>query len=202
MLILHWSLAAGAVGALALAPRSAAATLAILAAAALDALLGAPVGPALAAVAPMLAFLAAALTLAALAERAGLARRAAALLARAAHPSALALYAAVCALCAVLTAVVSLDGAVVLTVPVALVLARERRAPLGPLLAGIVVVANAASIAVPLGNPTNLVVIERLGLSPGAFAAHLLVPGLAAALACAAAVALQARRALAARARV
>lgn len=62
----------------------------------------------------------------------------------------------VCGLCALVTAVVSLDGAVVLTVPVLLVLSRRFGAPLPALLLGVVAVANAASIAVPQGNPTNL----------------------------------------------
>src|ERR671923_2350107 len=94
-------------------------------------------------------------------------------------------------------AVGSLDGAVVLMVPVVVVLSRRCEIPLGPLFAGVVVVANAASVAVPLGNPTNLVVIERLGLSPGSFVAHMLVPGLAAAAVCACGVAVRDRRALA-----
>lgn len=145
----------------------------------------------------MLAFLSAALTLAALVERSGLAERTARMLAIGARGNAVVLYAACCALCALLTAVVSLDGAVVLIVPVALALSRRWNVPLGPLFAGAVAVANAASVAVPLGNPTNLVVIERLGLSPGAFVAHMLVPGLAAATVCACAVAIRERRALA-----
>ena len=190
-------MAAIAVGALALWPRSARGALVVVAAAALDVVLGAGVGRALAAVAPMVAFLSAALTLAALVERSGLAERAACVLAIGARGNAVALYAASCALCALLTAVVSLDGAVVLMVPVVVALTRRWEVPLGPLFAGVVVVANAASVAVPLGNPTNLVVIERLGLSPGAFVAHMLIPGLAAAAVCACAVAIRERRALA-----
>jgi arsenical pump membrane protein len=186
-----------AVGALALWPRSARGALVVVAAAALDVVLGAGVGGALAAVVPMVAFLSAALTLAALVERSGLAERAACVLATGARGNSLALYAASCGLCALLTAVVSLDGAVVLMVPIVVVLARRYEVALGPLFAGVVVVANAASIAVPLGNPTNLVVIERLGLSPAAFVAHMLLPGLAAAAVCACAVAVRERRALA-----
>jgi arsenical pump membrane protein len=170
--------------------------LVVVAAAAFDVLLGAGVGRALVVVAPMVAFLSAALTLAALAERSGLAERAAWALATIARGNTLALYGASCALCGLLTAVVSLDGAVVLMVPIVVALSRRCQVALGPLLAGVVVVANAASVAVPLGNPTNLVVIERLGLSPGAFVAHMLVPGLAAAAVCAGAVAVRERRAL------
>ena len=127
MLILHLILALAAVAMLALRPRSSAAAVGVLLVATLDLALGAPALPALATVAPLLAFLSAALTLSALVERAGLAERAAHTLAVAARGRTLVLYGLVCALCALMTAVVSLDGAVVLMVPL---LARARtRAP-------------------------------------------------------------------------
>jgi Na+/H+ antiporter NhaD/arsenite permease-like protein len=196
MLIVHIILAAIAVAALAFGPRSPAATLVALAAAGVDLALGAAVAPALAIVAPLTAFLGAALTLAALVERSGIADRAASLLAARAGGSALALYALVCATCAALTAAVSLDGAVVLVVPLLLVLSRRFGAPFAPLFLGAVIVANAGSIAVPQGNPTNLVVMDRLGLAPQTFVTHMLIPGLAAAALGAAGVALSERRAL------
>jgi Na+/H+ antiporter NhaD/arsenite permease-like protein len=197
MLIVHVILAFVAVGLLALKPKSSLAAVALVLAATLDIGLGAPVLPALETVAPLLCFLAAALTLSALVERAGLAERAAHALAVAARGHALGLYALVCALCALLTAVVSLDGAVVLMVPLLLVLAHEHRAPFAPLFLGVITVANAASVAVPQGNPTNLIVMGQLGLSPTAFLAHMLVPGLGTAAFCAGAVALRERRTLA-----
>jgi len=201
MLITHIILAAVAVGALALKPQSTRAVLVLALAAVVDALLGAPAGSALAVIAPLLAFLAAALTLASLADRSGLAERAACALAAAAHGSSLALYMLVCALCALATAAVSLDGAVVLMIPLLVILARRFDAPFTPLFLGAVVVANAASIAVPQGNPTNLVIINRLGLSATTFLEHMLVPGLAATAICAAGVALSQRRALTTRLR-
>ena len=70
-------------------------------------------------------------------------------------------------------------------VPLVLALARRHGLPLPPLLLGTVVVANAASIAVPQGNPTNLVVIERLGIAPVRFLGDMLVPGLVGRVACA-----------------
>ena len=76
------------------------------------------------------------------------------------------------------------------------ILARRFGAPFGPLFLGAVVVANAASIAVPQGNPTNLVIISRLGLSAAAFLEHMLAPGIAAAAICATGVALSERQAL------
>ena len=196
MLIVHIILAAVAVGAIALRPEGGVAVLVVAAAAGIDALAGADAGPALDTVLPLACFLTAALSLAAMIERSGLCDRAAAVLARAGRGRCLALHALVCAVCAGLTAVVSLDGAVVLMVPLVLVLHRRFGAPFAPLFVGVVAVANPVSIAVPQGNPTNLVVMERLGLSPAVFTAHLLVPGLAAAVACALAVALAERSAL------
>ncbi len=195
MLITHIILAAIAVGALATRPQSTRAVLLVVLAAVVDALLlGMPAASALAVVLPLVAFLTAALTLAALVERSGLAERAACALAAAAGGSPLALYGLVCAVCALATAAVSLDGAVV---SLLVVLARRFGAPFTPLFLGTVVVANAASIAVPQGNPTNLVIINRLGLSTPAFLAHMLAPGIAAAAICAIGVALSERHALA-----
>jgi arsenical pump membrane protein len=197
MLILHLIFAAVAVALLALRPRSGAAALGLASVAGLEVALGASVGSAVATVAPLVAFLAAALTLAGLVERSGLAERSARALASAARGNALALYALVCVLCGALTAAVSLDAAVVLMVPLLLVLADRFQAPARPLFLGVVAVANVTSIAVPQGNPTNLVLIDRLDLSPLSFVAHMLAPGLAAATLCAAAVALSERRTLA-----
>jgi arsenical pump membrane protein len=197
-MILHATLAALAVGLLALAPRSVAAAFALTALAAVDVALGAHVGAAVRVVAPLVAFLAAALTLAHLVDHSGLAERAAYVLAAAARGNALALYALVCLLCAALTCAVSLDAAVVLMVPVLLSLAKAFTAPTRPLFLGVVAVANLASIAVPQGNPTNLVLISRLHLSPLAFTAHMLIPGVAAATLCAVGIALGERPALAA----
>ena len=199
MLILHWIFAVAAVGLLALRSRSApgAAALAVLAGA--DIVLGASVGPAVITAAPLLVFLASALTLAALVERSGLAQRAASLLARLARGRTPVLYVLTCLLCAALTCAVSLDGAVVLMVPVALALSEDFDVPVRPLLLGVIAVANASSIAVPQGNPTNLVLIARLHLSPASFTAHMVVPGLGAAAMCAGAVAWCERRTLAGR---
>lgn len=199
MLIIHAILAGTAVAMLAAKPKSSLAALAVVLVAGLDIALGAALLPVLEAAAPLLSFLAAALTLSSLVERAGLAKRCAHCLAVAARGHALALYALVCVLCALLTAVVSLDGAVVLMVPLLLVLTREHRAPFAPFFLGVVTVANASSVAVPQGNPTNLVLMGQLGLSPAPYLAHMLVPGLGAAALCASVVALRERHTLAMR---
>lgn len=166
MLSVHLSLAAIAVAALAYKPRSPISAAVVAAGAALDIAFGARITPARAVVAPLVAFLTAALTLSALIASSGLADRAAVALARRAGGNGLALYALVCGVCALLTAIVSLDGAVVLIVPLIIALHRRSDVPLAPLLLGAVAVANAASIAVPQGNPTNLVLINHLRLSP------------------------------------
>jgi arsenical pump membrane protein len=196
MLILQFILAGAAVAAVALYGAGWRSIAPVAALAALAVALGAPLLPALASAAPLVLFLTAALTLAAVAEAAGLADRAADALARWAGGRGVVLYAMVCLVCTLATAVVSLDGAVVLMVPLLLALAHRHGAQLEPLLLGTVAVANAASIAVPQGNPTNLVLIERMGIAPGEFAQRMALPGLAAAAACALGAALLERRAL------
>jgi arsenical pump membrane protein len=190
------------IGAIALRPADPASAVVVALLAAIDVVLGAPLMPALQAVLPLLVFLAAALTLAALAERSGLAERGADRLAAIGRGRSAVLFLLVCGATAIATSVVSLDGAVVLMLPLVLALSRRHGAPLAPLFLGTVAVANAASIAVPQGNPTNLVVIEQLGLSPGAFLEQMLLPGLVAAITCAAATALIERRALSGRYRM
>jgi arsenical pump membrane protein len=150
-------------------------------------------------VAPLAAFLAAAIWLSDLAAASGLARRLAAALARRAGGSPRALLALVCLCCAALTVAVSLDGAVVLMAPVILALAPLGRRLVRPLLAATIVVANGFSIAVPQGNPVNLVVMQGLGLGPAAFVAALLAPAALATAAAAAVVAAAERRALSGR---
>lgn len=156
------------------------------------------IGEAVRAVAPTAVFLAIAVGLAALAVRLGAARWIAGALARLAGSSGRRLFVLVCVLAVALTGLVSLDGAVVLTVPVVVELHRRFDAPLRALLLGVVAVANASSLALPEGNPTNLVVIERLGLPLGHAAATTVAPGLLAALLCAVAVAWSERGELAA----
>ena len=124
----------------------------------------------------MLLFLTAALTLAAAADRAGLAERAAGRIARLARGRTALVYLLVC-----LTTARCHRGAVARRRGRAHGPARARPrpppAPLPPLLLGTVVVANAASVAVPQGNPTNLVVIERLDIGRRASSPTCSCPG-------------------------
>jgi len=151
--------------------------------------------PALVATAPAVGFLLVALLAAAVAVGAGVPARAAAALAAASRGRPFVLYSLVCAATAAATATVSLDGAVVLLVPTVLELGRYG-APRRPLLLGVVVVANAFSLGLPEGNPTNLLVLERLGVGAGEYASRALPAGAAAALLCALAVAVLERRRL------
>jgi arsenical pump membrane protein len=137
-------------------------------------------GGALATAGPPIAFIAAVMGLALLADHAGLA----ALLAAAGRGSTPRLFGWTCAASAALTAALSLDGSVVVMAPVLATLVRRHGAPFRPLLLGSVGVANCFSAALPAGNPTNLVVMERLGLSPAGFAGRMLLPSLGATLAC------------------
>lgn len=150
------------------------------------------VGSALGATAPPIVFLTAVMGLALLADHSELA----ALLAAFGRGRTVELFGWTCAATAVLTAALSLDGAVVVMVPVIATLARRHGAPLRPLLLGTVGVANCFSAALPAGNPTNLVVMERLGLSPAGFTERMLLPSLGATLACVVVVALLERRRL------
>jgi len=155
-----------------------------------------PLHAALSASVPLVCFLTAVIWLARVAEATGLADAIAGVLSRAAGARTARVYALICVTCALLTAALSLDGAVVVMVPVVLALA-DRGAPARPLLLATIGVANAFSIAVVQGNPTNLVVMRGLHLGPATFDATMLAPGLAAALICAGAVALRERRSLA-----
>lgn len=200
MLTLQMVLAALVFGALVWRPRSWGSAVLAAAAAILGLGLGAvpmdALGLAVSQTLPLALFLTAAIWLAAYANRAGLAGRMAGLLADRARGRKLVLFSLVCSLCAFLTATVSLDGAVVLMVPLLFALARGAPDLFRPLLLATVVVANAFSLAVPQGNPTNLVVMERLGLAPGAFVAHLFAPALLATLVCVGTLAVAERRAL------
>jgi Na+/H+ antiporter NhaD/arsenite permease-like protein len=180
-------LAAVAVAAVAIRPRSRISAIVTLTAGAASALFAGwgVAADTVRATGPMLIFLTAALAIASLAERAGLAERAAWAFATLGKARPGRVYALSCLASAVLTCIVSLDGAVVLMVPLVRALSRRCRISQAPLFLGAVAVANAVSLAVPEGNPTNLVVMSRLGLSPSAFLEHLLVPGLCAAVLCA-----------------
>jgi arsenical pump membrane protein len=144
-------------------------------------------------------FLTSAFWLAELGNETGLASRATAALVRASRGRAWAIYALVCATCAVLTATVSLDGAVVLMAPVVCELRARSERLASTLVLGTIGVANAFSLALPEGNPTNVVVAARLGLSPADFVARAALPALLATAICAVVPALVRREGLGSR---
>ena len=133
MLIFRLILALVALGFVATRPRGWASALAAATCAALALATGA--GDAISALrvtgAPV-AFLAAVMGLALLAEDSGLAGRLADLLSAAGRGRTLALFGWTCATCALLTAALSLDGAVVVMLPVIAALVRRHGAPLRP----------------------------------------------------------------------
>ena len=124
-------------------------------------------------------FLTAAMWMAAEADRSGLSARIAGGLERAGDGSGARLYLAVCAATAGLTALLSLDGAVVVMLPSLRALER-RGATMRPLLFGTVAVANAFSMALPQGNPANLLMMSGMGLGPAGYVRAMFLPGLAA----------------------
>jgi|SRR6478736_1958452 Na+/H+ antiporter NhaD/arsenite permease-like protein len=199
-MVIEAILAAIAVGVTVVRPRSWVSTAAAVATAVVAVAVGArSLEPALAATVPTFAFLGAAVSVAAIAVRLGLAARLADALARLAGERAHRLYVLVCLAAAAATALVSLDGAVVLLVPVVLELGR-RGAAVRSLLLGVVAVANAFSLGLPEGNPTDLVVLERTGAGFAGYAGRALPAAVAAAVVCAAGVAWLERRGAPARA--
>lgn len=91
---------------------------------------------------------------------------------------------------AVVTAVLNLDTSVVFLTPVLIHAARTRGLDETPFLYGAVFMANAASLALPGSNLTNLIVLAREHVSGAVFAVRMLPASLAAVLVTAGFVAL------------
>jgi arsenical pump membrane protein len=106
------------------------------------------------------------------------------------------LYAGSMLLVAVVTAVLNLDTSVAFLTPVLVYTARSRGEGHAPLLYGCLLLSNAASLALPGSNLTNLIVLGHLHLSGGRFLAQLWPAALAAALVTATVVAICERRSL------
>jgi arsenical pump membrane protein len=100
------------------------------------------------------------------------------------------------ALVTVVTALLNLDTAVVFLTPILVHSARERGTSEEPFLYSAVFMANASSLYLPGSNLTNLLVLAHSPVSGSAFAAHLIVPALAATVATAAGLVLLFRRSL------
>ncbi|MGH6656844.1 MAG: SLC13 family permease [Actinocrinis sp.] len=131
-------------------------------------------------VGPVLGFLAAITVVAELADAAGVFDAAAHVAARAGRGSVRLLFALVLVLAFGTTLVLSLDTTAVLLTPVVLVTARRLAIPALPFAMATVWLANTASLLLPISNLTNLLAMNRLGLSVTGFARHMWLPALAA----------------------
>jgi arsenical pump membrane protein len=148
---------------------------------------------------PVLVFLVAITVLAELADDAGVfdvAARRAARLARGRTPV---LFALVVLLTTVTTIVLSLDTTAVLVTPVVLTLAQQLGLSALPFAMAAAWLANTASLLLPVSNLTNLLAVDRLALTPAAYAQHLALPALTAVAVTVAVLALWQRKALSGR---
>src|SRR3954447_14087547 len=134
----------------------------------------------------VLAFLAGVLLLAAEADESGLFTVAARRAVLGARGSSRRPFPGVVGVAFVGTALLSLDATAVALTPVVLLTAARTGAAAEPLLFACIGVANAASLALPVSNPTNVIVADRLGLGFGSYARTMLPVAAAASLAVAA----------------
>ncbi|OMH29341.1 hypothetical protein BKD30_00730 [Tersicoccus phoenicis] len=130
---------------------------------------------------PVLVFVAAMTVVTELLEAAGLFQRVAHGVARLARGRTLVLWGLAAALCVVTTALFSLDTTAVLLTPVLVVVARASGLPVRPFALLCIMLANTASLFLPVSNLTNLLAQHRLAWSPSAF---FLAAGLPAVVAC------------------
>ncbi len=97
-------------------------------------------------------------------------------------PNGVLLYAGTAVLVVTVTTLLNLDTSVTFLTPVAVYAARSRGEGEAPLLYACLLLSNAGSLILPGSNLTNLIVLGHLHLSGRAFAAHMALPALAAAL--------------------
>jgi arsenical pump membrane protein len=147
----------------------------------------------------VLGFLAGVLVLAATAEAAGWFAAGARLAIRAAQGSPRRLFAGVCVVSFAGSVLFSLDAAAVALTPVVLIAARRTGGAVEPLLYACIAVANTASMALPISNPTNVIVADRVRLDFLDYAGTMLPPALMASLAVSLVLAVRFRRELGSR---
>src|SRR5690242_1504660 len=129
---------------------------------------------------PVLLFLIAITVLAELADLAGVFDVAAHRAARVARGRTLALFGLVVVLATATTVLLSLDTTAVLMTPVVLALAQQLELDPMPFAFTTVWLANTASLLLPVSNLTNLLAVDRLGLTTGGYVAELALPALVA----------------------
>ena len=144
----------------------------------------------------VLAFLAGVLVLAAAADDAGWFSEGARLAVQGSRGSPRRLFVGVCAVSFVGSVLFSLDAAAVALTPVVLIAASRAGAKAEPLLFACIAVANTASMALPISNPTNVIVADRFGLDFVDFARTMVPAALAASVAVSLVLALRFRREL------
>jgi arsenical pump membrane protein len=144
----------------------------------------------------VLAFLAGVLALAAAADDAGWFAEGARLAVRGARGSPVRLFVGVCIVSFAGSVLFSLDAAAVAFTPVVLIAARRAGATAEPLLFACIAVANTASMALPISNPTNVIVADRVGLDFVEYARTMLPAALAASVAVSLVLGLRFRREL------
>ncbi len=128
---------------------------------------------------PVLLFLALIQLVADLSDDAGLFDLAAHAAARGARGSRVGLFLLFCLLATVVTWLLSIDTTAVLLAPIGLALARRLSVPRRPFAYAAVWIASTASLLLPISNLTNLLALERLGLSPLEFVRLTWAPQLA-----------------------
>ncbi|GGC86569.1 arsenic transporter [Tersicoccus solisilvae] len=129
---------------------------------------------------PVLVFVAAMTVVTELLEAAGLFHRVAYGVARLARGRTLVLWALAAALCVVTTALFSLDTTAVLLTPVLVVVARACGLPVRPFALLCIMLANTASLFLPVSNLTNLLAQHRLAWSPVRFVGAAWLPAIVA----------------------
>lgn len=131
-------------------------------------------------VAPVLVFLVAMTVLAELADEAELFDVAASRAARLARGRVWVLYGLVLLLSSATTIVLSLDTTAVLVTPVVLALAAQLDLDPLPFAFAAIWLANTASLLLPVSNLTNLLALDRLGLSASQYTARMALPAVVA----------------------
>ena len=111
-------------------------------------------------------------------------------------PNGSVLFAGAVALIAAVTAVLNLDTSVVFLTPVLVYAAKSRGQGEAPLLVGVILLSNAASLLLPGSNLTNLIVLGQLHLSGGQFFGRMVLPWAGSVLVTAGVIAVAERRTL------
>jgi arsenical pump membrane protein len=111
-------------------------------------------------------------------------------------PNGSVLFAGAVGLIATVTAVLNLDTSVVFLTPVLVYAARSRGQGEVPLLVGVLLLSNAASLLLPGSNLTNLIVLGQLHLSGGQFFGHMVLPWVGSILVTAVVIGVAERRSL------